>query len=358
VTISLCRATSIHLVAPHTARRIAAMEDDGRQKACQNWDISYVLETRFAPASGAEVLFAFLVDVREDKIIWAEHLPIDPAGLVVAYQVMVRRIAAAAVSRIEQQEFSRIGQTATPTAYQNFLIGKHHERFMELPEIRRARRAFRATLKEMPDFAPALGGLSRTEHLEWLLTARGDTELLRLSEEHAQAAIDADGYDSTGFHQLGVTRLYRGAFDESLELFEIAERNAPSHSDLFADHADTLVHASRPQEALAKIDLAFALNPLAPDYYWWTSAGANYSLQRYETAIENLSNVHDETNVLRINAACWAMLGDERKARAYMRRTMETFPDFEVDRWLALIPMRDPAQLEHYREGLRRAGFR
>ncbi|MDB5555275.1 MAG: DNA-binding protein [Rhizobium sp.] len=358
VTISLCRARSIQLVAPHTARRIAIMDETGRQEAYRNCNVSYVLETRFAPGTEADALFASLVNVSEDAIVWAERLPVDPSGLGTTYNTIVRRVAAVALSQIERHEFSRISRTTTPTAYQNFLIGKHYVRNMKLPDIRRARKAFRETLKEMPDFAPALGGLSRTAHLEWLVTARGDIDLLKLSEKHAQAAIDADGDDSDGFHQLGVSRLYRGAFDESIELFEIAERNAPSHADLIADHADTLVHASRIEEALAKINLAFELNPFAPDYYWWTTAGANYSLHRYEVAIENLTHVADQTNVLRFNAACWAMLGDTRKARAYMRRTMENFPDFETDKWLALIPIRDPAQREQYREGLRRAGFK
>jgi hypothetical protein len=52
------------------------------------------------------------------------------------------------------------------------------------------------------------------------------------------------------------------------------------------------------------------------------------------------------------------MQGDRRRARAYMRRTMEHFPDFEIDKWLSLIPIRDRAQQEQYREGLRRAGFK
>lgn len=358
VTISLCRARSVLLVAPHTARRIAAMDEAGRQEAYRNCNISYVMETHFAPATGADALFASLISISEDTILWAEKLLINSASLGATYSTLVRRLAAAALSQIEQHEFSRIGRTTTPTAYQNFLIGKHYVRNMELPDIRRARRAFRETLREMPGFAPALGGLSRTEHLEWLVTARGDIELLGLSEKHAQAAIDADADDAEGFHQLGVSRLYRGAFDESIELFEIAERNAPSHADLIADHADTLVHASRIEDALAKIDLAFELNPFAPDHYWWTAAGANYALHRYETAIDNLSHVADQNNVLRFNAACWAMLGDTRKARAYMRRTMEIFPDFETDKWLSLIPIRDPAQREQYREGLRRAGFK
>lgn len=358
VTISLCRARTVVLVAPHTARRIAAMDETGRRDAYRSWDVSYVLETSFASGGDGQALFASLVSISEDATLWAERLPIDPASLGTAYNTMVRRVASAALAQIERREFTRIDRATTPTAYQNFLIGKHHVRNMELPGIRRARKAFRETLKEMPGFSPALGGLSRTAHLEWLVTARGDIELLKLSEKYAKEAIEADGDDSEGFHQLGVARLYYGAFDESIELLEIAERNAPSHADLIADHADTLVHASRLEEALAKIDLAFELNPFAPDYYWWSKAGANYSLGRYEAAIENLTYVADQTNVLRFNAACWAMLGDARKARAYMRRTLENFPDFEIDKWLSLIPIRDPAQRERYREGLRRAGFK
>jgi DNA-binding SARP family transcriptional activator/TolB-like protein len=358
VTIGLCRARSIQLVAPHTARRVALMDEAGRQEAYRNCDVSYVLETRFTPGAEADALFASLVNVPDDATVWAERLPIDPASLGASYNTMVRRISAAALSQIERHEFSRIGRTTAPTAYQNFLIGKHYVRNMELPDIRRARKAFRETLREMPDFSPALSGLSRTAHLEWLVTARGDTEMLKLSEKYAQAAINADDDDPGGFHQLGVSRLYRGAFDESIELLEIAERIAPSHADLIADHADTLVHASRLEEALAKINLAFELNPFAPDYYWWSAAGANFSLHRYEAAIDNLTHVADQTNVLRFNAACWAMMGNMRKARAYMRRTLENFPDFEADRWLSLIPIRDPAQKEHYREGLRLAGFK
>ena len=359
VTINLCRTRSALLVAPHTARRVATMADIERQEAFRACGVSYVLETRLGQTTaGTAALFVSLVNIEEDAIVWADRLAVDPANLSMTYATMARHIAAQSVAQIERHEFSRIGRGAAPTAYQNFLLGKHHVRNLELPGIRRARKAFRATLKESPDFAAALAGLSRTEHLEWLLTARGDAALLELAEKHAREAIVVDDHDAAGFHQLAIARLYRGAFDESAELFEIAEHNSPSHADLIADHADALIHASRPAEALAKIMLAFELNPICPDYYWWVAAGANYLLGRYETAIQNLTHVGDQTNVSRVNAACWAMLGDTRKARAYMRRTMEHYPDFEIDRWLSFIPIRDPADRDHYREGLRRAGFK
>ena len=202
-----------------------------------------------------------------------------------------------------------------------------------------------------------MSGLARSEHIEWLLTARGDTELLRSAELHALKAILADGDNAGGYHQLGVTKLYLGAFDESIDAFSGAEQSAPSHADLIADYADTLVHASDPAAGLAKIKLAIELNPLCPDLYWWTAAGANYSLERYEDALESLSHVTDQSNITRFAAACWGMLGERRKARSLMRKTLENHPGFEIEKWLSIIQIREDWQKDLYREGLRKAGF-
>jgi hypothetical protein len=59
----------------------------------------------------------------------------------------------------------------------------------------------------------------------------------------------------------------------------------------------------------------------------------------------------------RLSAACWAMLGDTKNARIYMRKVRETNPDFDVDKWLSVVPFKEQWQKEQYREALRRAGF-
>lgn len=358
VTISLCRARTLLVVAPHTARRVAVMDENGRQDAYRTCNASYLLESRSASDGGSQTLFISLVSIADETIVWADRLSIDAAELAHAYNVMVQHVAAQTVASIERHQFAVGERATTPSAYQHYLLGQSFVRTLELPDIRRARKAFRASLRDMPNFSPALGGLSRTEHLEWLLTARGDHELLESSERHAQLAMKVDDSDSAGFHQLAITRLYRGAFDESIELFEKAESNAPSYADLIADHADTLNHSSRLEEALDKINLAFEYNPLCPDYYWWVAAGVNFSLRRYQAAIDNLNQVADQSNVSRFSAACWAMLGDTRKAQVYMRRTMKVLPNFTVDSWTKWVPIRDPEQRDHYREALYRAGFK
>jgi tetratricopeptide (TPR) repeat protein len=193
--------------------------------------------------------------------------------------------------------------------------------------------------------------------MEWLLTARGDGELIRLSEDYANRAIVADPSLASGFRQLGVAKLYLNELDESVVALKIAEELSPHYADGIASFADTLVHASRPADGLAKIERAIALNPLSPADYLWTEAGANFALFRYREALEAISRMDDRTPADRLAAACWAMLGDVKKARLYMRRARETNPDFDVDRWLTLVPFKEAWQKEQYREALRKAGF-
>lgn len=122
-------------------------------------------------------------------------------------------------------------------------------------------------------------------------------------------------------------------------------------------HADTLVHVSRPREALDKLGKALSLNPLAPDTYFWSAAGASYFLENYQDAIGYVQRMKDKSPGDRLLAASWAMLGDQKKARAYRMRALKSNPTFDVDKWLAVVPMKEQWQKDLYREGLKKAGF-
>ena len=62
-----------------------------------------------------------------------------------------------------------------------------------------------------------------------------------------------------------------------------------SGNGLIASYADTLVQASRPDVGLQKIEHAIELNPLPPDEYFWTAAGASYSLGHYSQALDYIA---------------------------------------------------------------------
>jgi tetratricopeptide (TPR) repeat protein len=225
------------------------------------------------------------------------------------------------------------------------------------PKFRAARALFKSSLNQDLHFAPAFGGVARTLIMEWLLLQRGEPDLLDEAERHARRALALDPQSADGLRELGLCSLYRGHFDESLEAFDEAERRAPHHADLIADHADALSLAGRSADALQKIEQATALNPLGPDRYRWYEGTILYQLERYGDAIRALSLMADSTPAYKLLAASWAMLDEPAAARRYATEVRRIYPDFKVEKWLAMIPIRDAAVRQRYETGLRAAGF-
>ncbi|MDR9771777.1 SARP family transcriptional regulator [Rhizobium hidalgonense] len=355
VTIGLCALNTVSVVAPHTAARIA--EDTDKAQLILRHSISYVLDTRLTDRAGSPALFVQLVYAGSDEVIWAERFSLEKYELISHRRDIARQIARELAGQVRRHETMRDSFEGNSAAYHSYLLGLRDVKRLALPDVRRSRKAFREALQHSAHFAPALSGLSRTFLVEWLLTARGDSELLGLAEDYANRAIAADPSFAAGFRELGVAKLYLGDIDESVLALKLAEELSPHYADGIASYADTLVHASRPADALAKIERAISLNPLSPTDYLWTAAGANFALGHYAEALDQIALMDDRTPADRLSAACWAMLGDTKNARLYMRKVREIYPDFDVDKWLSVVPFKEQWQKEQYREALRRAGF-
>lgn len=354
ITIGFGSLKSVRVIAPHTAGQFS--RDPDKAATFARHSISYILDTRISYDHDVS-LFAQLISFANDEIVWAERFSLDSSNLTRQRREISTRIALTVASQIERDALSRAYFEESPDAYHSYLVGQRHLKDLTLPNLRRARREFRAALQKNPLFAPALSGIARTFSKEWLLTARGDQQLLASAAEFSTKAITAGEDLAGGYRELGVVRLLQGDIDESVEALKLAETLSPHYADIIADHADTLVHYSQPAAALEKIANAIDLNPLAPDTYLWTAAGASYCLGQFETALSYIAMMHDGALADRLSAACWAMLGDAKKARSFVRKARESNPDFDVDKWLSVIAMKEQWQKDMYREGLRKAGF-
>ncbi|TCR91709.1 hypothetical protein [Rhizobium sp. BK376] len=356
VTIGLCALRSVSVLAPYTAAQIA-----GRANKSQSYErhsISYVLETRITDEAQGHTLFAQLIFFGNDEIVWADRFNIAEAGLIHSRRELAGKIASAISRQVERNELQRLFFEENAAAYKHFLIGQQTLTFLDLARVRRARGHFREALKEQSSFAPALSGLARSFFFEWLLTARGDSELLSLAERHANDAITANSSLAPGYRELGVVKLYQRQYDESIAFLSTAEKLSPNHANILASHADTLVQASQPGEGLEKIKAALDLNPLAPDEYFWTAAGASYSLEKYEDALGYIDQMKDKLPADRLAAASWGMLGNAKKAKQFVASTFEVHPDFSLEKWMSIVPFKEDWQKAHYLEGLKSAGFK
>lgn len=355
ITIGLCALRTVSVVAPYTAAQISLHAD--KANIIERHAIDYILDCRISPESSGGTLYTQLIHFANDEVIWADRFSLAPEGLLIGRQEIAVHIARATAREIEHNRMAREHFISDPQAYRLFLLGQRNLKQLQLPSVRRARKLFRQAISVKADYAPALSGIARTFFLEWLLTARGDDELLVMAEQFARQSLATDERLASGYRELGVIQLYQHEFDESIETLDQAERLSPHYADVIASYADALTQASQPADGLKKIQRSISLNPLCPDEYLWTAAGACYSTEQYEQALRYMEQMKDRTPTDRLSAACWAMLGDMKKARSFVRKTLEAQPDFVLDKWMAIVPFRDDWQKEHYREGLLKAGF-
>ncbi|NNG74067.1 hypothetical protein HLI18_30220 [Rhizobium laguerreae] len=354
ITIGFCAFNSLEVIAPYSAVQIGHHMET--QKAFfERHRVNYILDTRISHTDDDVTLFAQLIFFDQNQIVWAERFSLDHMDLVKDRRTVARRIALSVSSEIERHETLR--EDLNPIAYHRYLVGRRHLARLTLPNLRRARKEMKAALSVSPDFAPALSSMARTYSKEWLLTARGDADLLQSAEILAKQATETRPDFADGYREFGVAKLLQGAFDESAEAMEVAESLAPHYADVIADYADTLVHCSLPAMALRKIERAIELNPLAPDTYFWTAAGANYALGAFEESLDYIGQMADPSLADRLSAASWAMLGRQDKARVFVRRFREGNPAFDVDKWLSAVPSKEQWHKDLYREGLKKAGF-
>ncbi|WP_276119594.1 hypothetical protein [Pararhizobium qamdonense] len=351
VAIGLCSLRNLSIIAPYTAERIRNSDDKALMLG--KHDISYVVDTKLTE----DGLFVQIIFVPSDHVIYAERF--DIAGLLLSShrKTLAGVVKDRILAELKRNESAHDDYTVKPDAYRRYLFGIQQMSRLTLPSVRSARKSFREALQHNSDFSHAFSGLAKTYSIEWVLTARGDPELLRRAEENARSAIESNPDIAYGYKELGMAKLYLGALDESLEALARAEELSPHYADAIYSFADVLIHASRPKEGLEKIEHAISLNPLGPDEYFWCAAGASYFVGAFDKAVSRIDSMSNQASAHRLLAASWAMLGDIKRAHHFRRQDREANPQFDLQKWLAVVPIKEAWQKDMYREGLMKAGY-
>ncbi|WP_426130532.1 peptide antibiotic resistance protein [Pararhizobium sp. PWRC1-1] len=351
VAIALCTLRGLSIVAPYTAERIRASDD--KLFLLEQYDISYVVDTKLT----GDGLYVQIIFVPSDNVIYAERFDIARGLLSSHRKALAEMVTDRILSELKRNERALVDYEFHPGAYQRYLAGVQQMSRLTLPSVRGARKAFREALQHNADFSHAFSGIAKTYSIEWVLTARGDPDLLRKAENSARLAIERNPDIAYGYKELGMAKLYLGKIDESIEALARAEELSPHYADAVYSFADTLVHASRPKEGLEKIERAISLNPLGPDEYFWCAAGASYFVGSFDKAVSRIQNMSNQASAYRLLAASCAMLGDTKRANHYRRKDREANPQFDLQKWLEVVPIKEHWQKEMYREGLLKAGY-
>jgi tetratricopeptide (TPR) repeat protein len=182
-------------------------------------------------------------------------------------------------------------------------------------------------------------------------------ELLAAALASAQSALALDENDAWSHQAMGYAALRNRQLDLAGVHFNRAISLNPNDVNIAADRANWLMYVGRLDEALRSLDLAMQRDPYAPTWIWEIRGHVLYHLKRYEEAIAAFRTMSTRTRwTPALLAAAYAQAGELDNARREIANLLESTPNFSLAFAGAGEVYGDKALLEHWLDGLRKAG--
>ncbi len=359
VTTSLSRFHEFFVIARGSAYIYGDRSKTPKQ-AAHDLGVRYAVDGTVRKAGSRIRITLQLIDALQDRTIWGEQYNRDIEDLFDLQDEISQIIVSATASHIEASELERMRQLppANLQAYGYVLQGQRHIFRYTKDEVRIARDLYERALESDSHYARAHAAKSRTFNLDWRYDWADKPETaLDVALDLAKKAIDLDDSDARGFGELGFAHLYRKEHALAINAYERARKLNPNDADLISDMADALAHSGRSEEAIELLHKAMRLNPFYPDQYIWHLGGAYFNLKRYDEAIETIHKMQNPTEGRRLLAASYAHLGRIAEAKAEAEQVLKAHPNFSVDHWAAVQPDKYEDDVQHFKEGLEKAGL-
>jgi TolB-like protein/class 3 adenylate cyclase len=327
---------------------------------------NYVVEGSVRKAGNRVRIAAQLIDGASGNHIWAERYDRDLADIFAVQDDVTATIAASIepeLGAVERQRAER-KPTQNLNAWDCYHLGLSHMYRFDRDGNREAQRLFRRAIAFDPTFAAPRARLAYCMVLEMVyFDATPVRESLDEALATARTAVSLD--DKDAFSHLAVARVHlaRREYTEALARCMAALDLNPTLAQAHCAIGDALCYAGRLEEAIPRFEEAIRLSPQDPWRWAFLSyeALARILLRQYEQATASARAA------LRVpNCQYWANahlvaalghLGRKDEASGAVSELLRRKPDFSCGYAEEhLFYLESPAQLEHYLEGLRKAG--
>jgi adenylate cyclase len=312
---------------------------------------------------------AQLIDAATGAHRWGERYDRQLHDVFAVQDEVARAIVTILVAHVKRAETERalLKPPAAWEAYEHYLRGAeafflHYSRRTKA-SLYDARRLFEQSLAIDADYARAAAALSETYVYAYYEPYDGDylsSAALDRALELAETAVRLDARLPQGRAQLGAVLHFKGQHDVAVAEFEQAFALNPN----FIDHryAYVLTCAGAPARAIELLEASIRLDPFAPPIFSSGFMGvANYMLKRYPEAVRWLRECALRLPNMQLPhvwlASAYAQLGQIEDARREAAEVLRINPDFTIERHQRIIRYKDPRDVEHRVDGMRKAGL-
>jgi len=321
---------------------------------------SHLLEGSVRKSGKHIRLTAQLIDAKTGKHIWADRFDRELEDIFVLQDELVRSIVSALAVRLNAADTKRSLRkpASSLAAYDLYLRAVDLDSSYNPDSVHQARELASQAVALDPGFARAYTALAAEIFTcGWFENAAPESYLDEALRAAAKA-VELDPDDSFCISTLAITHLQRREFDQARHYFDQALKSNPNDSWIWADYAWFLASIGQSEEALERLDSKETFEPYPPNWHWEIRGQVLYALKRFDearTSFERMSVVPFWAKGYL--AACCGQLGDTEAAGRYWAEALESAPNLgeTFGRWLEAY--QDPGDVEHWMEGLRKAGI-
>ena len=363
IITGLSKSPDLFVISRNSTFVYKGKSTDSRQVG-KELGVHYLLEGSVRKSGTRIRVTAQLIDTTQGGHVWAERYDRELADIFAVQDEIVDNIIGTlcgSVGKLAELARSRAMHKglANVEAHDYFLRGReYHLRFdVTDVEFAKAREMFEKAIKLDPDSPHAYLGLA-SFHIRMIRQGMSDSAANSLNQvsELTRKALMLAGPSSASHRALGFVCLQKRQFGQAKTHFERALALNPNDAYLLADVANFWCYLGRANEAIEIYNKAMRLNPNYPDWYSRSLAFALFTVRQYDEALQVLEKTFNWQS-RRLLSATYAQAGRLEQARATAKEYLKANPSFSIKCWAELESYENPADLEHYVQGLRKAGL-
>ena len=326
----------------------------------------YVVEGSVRKSGNCLRITAQLIDATTGNHIWAERYDRDLEDIFAVQDEITETITATIEPELGAFESKRVINKPTENlgAWDCYHLGLPHLYKFSKDSNREAQQLFLRAIELDANFNAAHARLAYAIIVSAVYFDTEPTpELLDDALHAAQRAAKLDDMDALSHFALGRAHLARSEYDLAISEMEISIELNPSLAQAHCGLGDALAYAGRLEESLSQFEETVRLSPRDPYRWGFLMYGsiAQLFLERHEAAADwarkavSVPNSHYWANAALVAALGHLDRPDE--TRSAVEELLQRKPKFTCSYAKKhLFYIKSLAQVDHYIEGLRKAG--
>ena len=363
IIMALSKVSDMFVIARNSAFTYKGKAVKVKQVA-EELGVRYVLEGSVQKTENRLRIIVQLIDAIKGNHMWAERYDRDLKDLFALQDEITMKIITALQVQLTEGEEINVGDVGTDNlvAYLKLMEANAQLNRWNKEGNALCRKLAEEAVALDSEFAAAYLTISAAHLMDMMYgSSESPKQSLKLAEKMVQKAISLRGENAYARGFLGRIYLTKRQYDKAIAEGERAIALNPNSAFANAALAFSLYFAGRPQEAIVLYKKAIRLSPIS-DLWHLRGLGACYAREgRYEEAISEYKKAirrnPDDLFAHVESAAAYAIWGREKEAHAEAAEVLRIDPKFALKSYRKGLLYKNPADLKHKINALRKAGL-